>query len=118
MRSQTGKPTLTKNEYNEFASKLLWCIGKGKKNAVHLRELQEKLGRKDDRKIRLAIKELSKTLPIISGDEGYYWCETRDELDEFVLYHRKEIISRCIMLRETRKVCGEWLGKNVQLHMI
>jgi hypothetical protein len=121
MRTITGKPELSQHDFNEFSHKILWYINKGS-GTIHLKELAYKLGVKnndsDTRKIRLTIKELAKTYPIISSDDGYFWCENESQLQNFIDYHRAEIKSRCVMLAKTKKVCREWINKTVQLPMI
>ncbi len=121
MKQLIGKPQLNSHEFNEFSSKILWYINKGS-GTIHLKELAYKLGVKNNdsntRKIRLTIKELAKTYPIISSDDGYFWCENEQQLQAFIDYHRAEIKSRCVMLAKTKKVCREWIGKVAQLPMM
>lgn len=113
------KPKLSSDDLTEIEIKVLQNIGIGFSNAILLKTLCQRTGILDERKVRLAIEELRKKLwPILSGDTGYFICNTQEELDRFIAYHRKEVIARCIMMRNIKKGCAQRLGKAVQVPMI
>jgi hypothetical protein len=53
------------------------ALGKGKENAIKMRELKQKLGLKTDRKIRLAIANMRlHNIGILSDTTHGYWCDS------------------------------------------
>jgi len=57
---------------------------RGKDNAVHSRELEQRFSI-DGRGLRRKINSLRQTgVPICSGDTGYYYADSADDLDDTI----------------------------------
>lgn len=85
--------TMDEKETLKLTLKILNYLKYGHENAVQLKELKRKLFLRDDRKIRLAIRELRKSCPIAIASKkpyGYFIIATPEEYEEF----RNYIISR------------------------
>ncbi len=89
-----------KQDLNSILLEKIRTYHRGKVNAIKLRILAHEFGLKDDRKIRIAIKELNEQgYPIVTSTEppmGVYWAVSQSELDEY----RANLISRLTSLKE------------------
>ena len=90
---------------------LLRHEGEGK--AVIGRELAKMFGLKDDRRVRLAIRDLIKDgLPIAANTEspaGYFVVNTRQEADRYASSIRSRLISDAIRRRDFRRAADQYL---------
>ena len=79
--------------------------------AITGRELATMFGHKNDRTIRLAIRDLiTEGLPIASStDNGYFVVTTRQEAELYALSIRSRLISDAIRRRDFRRAADQWL---------
>jgi hypothetical protein len=113
------KPTISPNELTELEIRVLQNLDYGFSTAILLKTLCDRVHVKEERKIRLAIESLRiKLWPILSGDTGYFICNSREERDAFYAYHRKELITRYHMVKRVLKACDAKLDRVVQIKMM
>ena len=83
----------------------------GQFQAITGRELATMFGQRDDRRIRLAIRELiTEGLPIASSTEsGYFIVSTRQEAEQYALSIRSRLIEDAIRRRDFRRAADQYL---------
>ncbi len=94
----------------------------GKERAITGRELARLFGYKDDRQIRLVIRELiSEGLPVASSTEspqGYFVVLTRQEAEEYAQSIKGRLIEDAIRRRDFRRAADQYLTPAIQLELI
>lgn len=85
----------------------------GKTRAITGRELASIVGERDDRQVRLVIRELiGKGLPIASSTEapqGYFVVDTRQEADDYAASIRSRLIENALRRRDFRRAADMYL---------
>ena len=85
----------------------------GRRSAITGRELARRFGQRDDRKIRLIIRELiAEGLPVASSTEppaGYFLVETWQEVEEYAQSVRDRLINDALRRRDFRKAAAHYL---------
>lgn len=91
----------------------------GPQRAITAGELARMLGYKNDRIIRLAIRQLIKGdgdgnrgMPIASSTEnspGYFIITSRQQADEYALSIRRRLIEDALRRRDFRRAADQWL---------
>jgi hypothetical protein len=62
----------------------------------------------NERVIRLAIRELRKTEPVLSNTKGYYWPENQKQIDGFLAAMRGRLIEDALTRRDVRLSGQKW----------
>jgi len=85
----------------------------GQAPAITGRELAKMFGLKDDRRVRLAIRDLIKDgLPVAANTEspaGYFVVNTRQEADRYAQSIRNRLIKDAIRRRDFRRAADQYL---------
>ena len=83
----------------------------GQARAITGRELAAMFGLRDDRSIRLVIRELIKDgLPVASSTEaGYFIVATRQEAEQYAISIRSRLIENAIRRRDFRLAADQYL---------
>jgi DNA-binding GntR family transcriptional regulator len=82
----------------------------GPENAITGKELAELHGYRDDRTVRLAIRELiAEGVPVASNGDGYFIITTRQQAEEYAGSIKSRLIEDAIRRRDFRKAADEWL---------
>ena len=94
----------------------------GRARAVTGRELANIVGHKDDRQVRLIIRELiTEGLPVASATEfpgGYFIVTTRKEAEEYALSIRERLIEDALRRRDFRRAADCYLAPAEQGRLI
>ena len=94
----------------------------GPARAITAGELARMFGYKDDRIIRLAIRELIRNgLPVAASTEnfpGYFIVTSRQQADEYALSIKKRLIEDAIRRRDFRRAADQWLTPAEQGRLI
>lgn len=100
----------------------------GPEQAITAGELARIFGYKDDRIIRLAIRELirgagdgNKGLPVASSTEnppGYFIVTSRQQAEEYAGSVRKRLIEDALRRRDFRRAADQWLTPARQARLI
>jgi len=94
----------------------------GKARAIPGRELASMVGHRDDRSVRMAIRELiSDGLPVASSTEsppGYFIVANRQEAEQYALSIRSRLIEDAIRRRDFRRAADQHLTPAVQRRLI
>ncbi len=91
----------------------------GKDNAIKRRELRQILNYKDDRQMRIMIRELiSEGLPVISTTSGYYIPLNQQEAIDGIAFLRSYLIEDAKRIRDLKRACSLWLTPGIQRRMI
>jgi hypothetical protein len=92
---------------------ILSQLGYGKDNAIKSKVIARRLELKDDRQVRIAIRELIHDgEPIASSVNppyGYFIATDRAEAEEYISVTRSRIIEDCKRLRDFRRASREVL---------
>jgi len=85
----------------------------GQNQAITGRELASIFWLKDDRQIRLTIRELiTEGIPIASSTEapaGYFLVANRKEAEQYALSVRGRLINDALRRRDFRRAADQWL---------
>ena len=85
----------------------------GRNRAITGRELATIVGHRDDRQVRMAIRELiTGGLPVASSTEapaGYFLVATRQEAEEYALSIRRRLIEDALRRRDFRRAADMYL---------
>lgn len=83
-------------ELNGFKQEVLYQLSHGKSKAVTGKLLAKRLGQKDDRTIRLAIRELIHdgvaVASSVGGPPGFYLIESREEAEEYMAALKSRLV--------------------------
>jgi len=94
----------------------------GRSQAITGKELAGMFGYKDDRAIRLVIRELiTEGLPVASSTEapaGYFIVGTRQEAEEYAQSIRRRLIEDAIRRRDFRRAADLYLTPATQARMV
>jgi len=97
----------------ELKNILLRHDGEGR--AITGRELADIFGHKDDRRVRLAIRDLiADRVPVASSSKGYFIVTTRQEAEQYAQSIRSRLIEDAIRRRDFRRAADQWLTPAVQ----
>ena len=101
------------NEDLKVELKRILLRHEGEDKAIIGRELAKMFGLKDDRRVRLAIRDLIKDgLPIAANTEslaGYFVVNTRQEADRYAQSIRNRLIKDAIRRRDFRRAADQYL---------
>ena len=83
----------------------------GQAQAITGKELASIFGHRDDRRVRLAIREIiADGLPVASSTEtGYFVVATRKEAEQYALSIKGRLISDAVRRRDFRRAADQWL---------
>ena len=85
----------------------------GHARAITGRELAAMVGQRDDRQVRLAIRDLiTDGLPVASSTEivpGYFVVSTRQEAEQYAGSIRSRLISDAVRRRDFRRAADQYL---------
>uniref|UniRef100_A0A6M3IV08 Putative structural protein n=1 Tax=viral metagenome TaxID=1070528 RepID=A0A6M3IV08_9ZZZZ len=94
----------------------------GPERAITAKTLAHMFGYKDDRAIRLAIRDLiAEGLPVASSTEntpGYFIVTDRKQAEQYALSIRSRLIEDAIRRRDFRRAADQWLTPAVQQKLI
>ena len=91
---------------------IIHALRKGRINAVKSDELEELTGL-DSRDTRQCIERLRRSgVVICSSNDGYFYPETRAELQDFIHKEAARAHSIEITLRSAERLLSEWGGDN------
>lgn len=94
----------------------------GRANPITGREIAKILGYKDDRRIRLIIRELiAEGLPVASSTEnppGYFIVSNRQEAETYAASIKSRLIEDAIRRRDFRRAADMYLTPATQRRMI
>ena len=94
----------------------------GKGRAITGRELAQLVGHRDDRQVRLVIRELiGEGLPVASSTErpmGYFIVSTRQEAEEYALSIKGRLIEDAFRRRDFRRAADWYLTPAKQIRLI
>jgi len=94
----------------------------GKARAITGKALAQRFGHKDDREVRLIIRDLiSSGYPIASSTgkpQGYFIIETHGEALEYMKELRSRLIENAIRRRDFKHSVNRYLQKEVQKRML
>lgn len=89
---------------------IIHALRKGQGNAIKCADLEE-LTQLDNREVRRCIEQLRRSgVVICSSDDGYFYPETRAELQEFIHKEAARAHSIEITLRSAERLFSEWGG--------
>jgi len=112
-RIETGKM----NELNQPVKEILFAH-QGHSHAIKASKIASILGYKDDRLIRLSIRELiTEGYPIASSVRqpyGYFIVQDRVEADEYQKTLKNRLIEDALRLRDFKRGAGRILNKATQ----
>jgi len=88
--------------------------------AITGRELAHIFGLRDDRKIRLIIRELiTDGLPVASSTEsGYFIVKTRQEAGQYAQSIKNRLINDALRRRDFRRAADQYLTPAEQIRML
>lgn len=90
----------------------------GKENAIKRRELRQLLNYKDDRQMRLIIRELiAEGLPVISTTSGYYIPLNQQELRDGIAFLKAYLIEDAKRMRDLKRAGSLWLTPGIQRNL-
>ena len=102
--------------------KTLLLKHEGKARAITGRELATIVGHRDDRQVRMVIRELiTDGLPVASSTEfpaGYFIVATRQEVEEYAASIRSRLIEDAIRRRDFRRAANMHLAPAQQGRLI
>jgi len=94
----------------------------GRDRAVPGRALAQRLGYKDDRAIRLVIRDLiSEGVPIASTTEspaGYFVVVNQDEAEQYANSIKNRLIENAIRRRDFRRSASLYFTKSMQARLL
>uniref|UniRef100_A0A6M3L3J6 Uncharacterized protein n=1 Tax=viral metagenome TaxID=1070528 RepID=A0A6M3L3J6_9ZZZZ len=94
----------------------------GPEMAITAKTMAHMFGYKDDRAIRLAIRDLiTEGLPVASLTEntpGYFIVTNRQQAEQYALSIKSRLISDAIRRRDFRRAADQWLTPAVQQKLI
>ena len=91
----------------------------GQAHAITGRELAFLFGQRDDRQVRLAIRELiADMIPVASSSKGYFIVATRKEAERCAQSFRSRLIEDALRRRDFRRAADQWLTPAEQMRLI
>ena len=92
----------------------------GRDRAITGRELAAMFGQRDDRQVRLAIRDLiTDGLPVASSTEaGYFIVANRQEAEQYACSIRSRLIQDAIRRRDFRRAADQYLTPAAQGRLI
>ena len=111
------------NEELKTQVKMILLRHEGKDRAVPGRELAAMVGHRDDRQVRLAIRELiADGLPVASSTEpptaGYFVVASRQEAEQYALSIKSRLIEDAMRRRDFRRAADMYLTPAIQRKLI
>ena len=107
---------------NDLKASLKSRLQEGRARAVTGKELALMVGHKDDRSVRLAIRELiAGGMPIASSTEppyGYFIVATRQEANQYAGSIRSRLIEDAIRRRDFRRAADQHLTPAYQGRLV
>jgi biotin operon repressor len=95
--------------------RLILSQHRGHARAIPGRELARMLGYRDDRQIRLVIRELIRDgLPVASSGKGYFLPESLKEADEYADSLKGRLIEDAYRRRDFKRSVGKYFEKVAQ----
>ena len=98
---------LTAQDRIRLRNKVLRSLGKGRSNAIRGKDLAHQLGERDDRKIRLVIRELiSEGVPVasaVSEPMGFYIVANEYEAADYIRVLKERIKEDSARLQDFEK---------------
>ena len=95
------------NNLTPFQQAILLQLGHGKSQAVRGSTIAQRLNFKDDRQVRIAIREMiAEGVPIASTTHppyGYFIIQGKEEAEEYIGVTRHRIIQDCLRLRDFKR---------------
>lgn len=90
----------------------------GRESAIKGREIAAILGLRDDRQIRMIIRDLIKSgVPIASSTEepaGYYIATGKEETEEYIRVTRSRLVQDAYRLRDFKRASLTFSGRVIQ----
>ena len=85
----------------------------GSQNPIKAGELARMFNFRDDREIRLAIRELiADGIPIVSDSSGYFIADHYSQVEEYTRSLRSRVINDALRMRDVKKSFGlYWNGE-------
>jgi len=92
----------------------------GPERAITAGTLAHMFGHKDDRAVRLAIRDLiAEGLPVASSTkDGYFIVTNRQQAEQYALSIRNRLIEDAIRRRDFRRAADQWLTPAIQQKLI